>query len=103
MRKLTVKRKWSIIECGSKIFLYVQCPKNISTHNFDGNYFMEIRLKNGKTVTADILDEPTIIMIRSSTSCTPYTVPAGTEDVELLAVPHYDFSAGNPFTFEKMK
>ena len=100
MRKLTVKRKWSIVECASKIYLYVQCSKKNSTHNVGGNYFMQIRIKNGKTVTADILDEPTIIMIGSSTAYTEYTVPAGTADVNLVAKPHYNPAAGNPFTFE---
>lgn len=102
MRKLTVKRKWSIVECASRIFLYVQCPKKISTHNVGGNYFIQIRVKNGKTVTADILDEPTIVMIGSSTAYTTYTIPEGTEDVSLMVRPHYNPKEGNPFTFEEM-
>ena len=101
MRKLTVKRKWSFIESGSKIYLYVQCSKANSTHNIGGNYFVQIPIKNGKTVTADITDEPTIIMIGSNTAYTPYTVPAGTDDVNLLTKPHYSPAKGNPFTFEK--
>lgn len=39
MRKLSVKRKWSIIECASKIYLYVQCPEEYATHNIDGKNF----------------------------------------------------------------
>ncbi|MCH5154982.1 MAG: hypothetical protein J1F69_00090 [Clostridiales bacterium] len=101
MRKLTVKRKWSIVECFPKIYLYVQCERKHSTHNVNGNYFIRIRIKNGKTVTADITDEPTIIMIGSNTAYTPYTVPAGTDDVNLLTKPHYSPAKGNPFTFEK--
>ena len=43
MRKLSVKRKWSIIECASKIYLYVQCPEEYATHNIDGKNFREYR------------------------------------------------------------
>lgn len=103
MRKLTVKRKWSFIESGSKIYLYVQCSKANSTHSIGGNYFVQIPIKNGKTVTAEILDDvPTIIMIGSSTARTEYTIPAGTADVNLLTKPHYNLAEGNPFTFETM-
>ena len=102
MRKLSVKRKWSIIECASKIYLYVQCPEEYATHNIDGKNSREYRLKNGKTVTTDIFDEETLIYIDSSTMNVSYTVAAGTEDVNLLAKPHYNFAQGNPFTIEKI-
>lgn len=102
MRKLIVKRKWSIVECASKVHLYVQCPKRNSTDIIDGVYYRAIRMKNGKTVETDILDEPTMLIIGSSTAGTPYTVPAGTEDVKLMVRPHYDPAHGSPFTFETM-
>lgn len=102
MRKLIVKRKWSIVECFSRVNLYVQCPKRNSTHNIDGVYYRAIRIKNGKTVETDILDEPTMLIIGSSTAGTPYTVSAGTNDVKLMVRPHYNPAQGNPFTFETM-
>ena len=102
MRKLNVKRKWSICECASKINLYIQCPEEYATHNIDGKNFREYRLKNGKTVTADIFDEETKIYIESSTMQVSYTIEAGTEDINLLAKPHYNPMQGNPFTIEKM-
>lgn len=103
MRKLIVKRKWSIIECASKVYLYVQCAKRNSTHTINDVYYKAIRIKNGKTVEADILDEqPTMLIIGSSTANTPYTVPAGTDDVKLMVRPHYSPVDGNPFTFEVM-
>lgn len=103
MRKLIVKRKWSIVECASKVYLYVQCAKRNSTHTINDVYYRAIRIKNGKTVEADILDEqPTMLIIGSSTANTPYTVPAGTDDVKLTVRPHYNPAEGNPFTFDTM-
>ncbi len=103
MRKLTVKRKWSIIECASKIYLYVQCAARNATHEFDGKHFTQYRLKNGKEVSLDILDDPTIIMIESSTMSVSYTVPEGSTDITLLAKPHYNPACGNPFTIEPIE
>lgn len=102
MRKLTVKRKWSIIECASKINLYVQCPEEYATHHIDGKNFKEYRLKNGKTVEVDIFDEETLIYIDSSTMSVSYTIAAGTENVNLIAKPKYSPAQGNPFTIEKI-
>ena len=36
MRKLTLKRKWSLIECGSRIFYYVQCAEQDATVELKG-------------------------------------------------------------------
>lgn len=102
MRKLIVKRKFSIVECASKINLYVQCAKRNSTDVIDDVYYKAIRIKNGKTVEVDILDEPTMLIIGSSTALTPYTVPEGSDDVRLMVRPHYSPAQGNPFTFETM-
>lgn len=102
MRKLIVKRKFSIVECASRIYLYVQCAKRNSTHTIDGVYYRQIRIRNGKTVETDILDEPTMLIIGSSTANTPYTVPEGSDDVKLMVRPHYNLAEGNPFTFETM-
>ncbi len=103
MRKLTVKRKWSIVECASKIYLYVQCAARIATHEFDGKHFTQYRLKNGKAVELDILDEPTVVMIESSTMRVSYTVPEGSTDIKLLTKPHYNPACGNPFTIEPIE
>ncbi len=103
MRKLTVKRKWSMIECASRIYLYVQCAERNATHSFDGKHFMQYRLKNGKAVELDILDDPTIIIIESSTMSVTYTVPEGSTDITLLAKPHYAPFSGNPFTIEPIE
>ena len=102
MRKLSVKRKWSLCECASRIYLYIQCPEEYATHNIDGKDFIQYRLKNGKTVIADILDEQTAVYIESSTMSVSYTVEEGSEDVTLLAKPSYNPMKGNPFTIEKI-
>ena len=102
MRKLNVKRKWSICECASRIYLYVQCPAEYATHSIDGKNFREYRLKNGKTITADIFDEETTVYVESSTMRVSYTIAEGTEDVTLLTKPHYNPMQGNPFTIEKI-
>ncbi len=103
MRKLTVKRKWSIIECASKINLYVQCGARNSMQELEGDQFTQFRLKNGKSISLDIPDEPTLVMIASSTMSVPYTVPEGSTDVTLLAKPHYNPAHGNPFTIEPIE
>lgn len=102
MRKLTVKRKFSIVECASKVFLYVQCPKQVSTHNFDGMYFKQYRLKNGKAVETDILDDPTVVIVETSTMRVGYTVPQGDADVTLVTKPRYCPSEGNPFSLTQL-
>lgn len=102
MRKLTIKRKWSMVECGSRIYLYVQCAKANSTDIIGDTYYNKMRIKNGKTVELEILDVPTKLIVASSTAQTEYTVPEGSDDVKLMVRPHYCLSEGNPFTFEKL-
>lgn len=102
MRQLTVKRKWSLIECASRIRLYIQCHESAATHQIDGKNFKEYPLKNGKSVTAEIVaDEETQVYIESSTMQVSYRVPAGEDDVTLLAKPHYNPAQGNPFVIER--
>lgn len=103
MRNLTVKRKWSIVECGSKIRLFVQCPKEQATCTIEEKYFIEYRLKNGKTVVAPMLEDETAVFVESSTMSVSFTVPAGTNDVSLLAKPSYNPAQGNPFTLTEIK
>lgn len=104
MRKLTVKRKWSIIECASRITLFVQCDEeNATVAGNDGRFFVTMPLKNGKAVTVDISDDATTVFVESSTMQATYTVPAGTADVTLIAKPEYSPAEGNPFTFTEVK
>ena len=104
MRKLTIKRKWSIIECASKIYLFVQCSEEEGKHKFGDVNFKEVDLlKNGKTLTVDIWDEETAVLVMSSTMQATFVVPAGTEDVSLLAVPKYNPMQGNPFIISEIK
>lgn len=99
MRKLTVKRKWSFIECASRITLFVQCDEpDAAVKGDDGKFFKAMPLKNGKTVTTEIPDDETMIFVESSTMQARYTVPAGTEDVTITAKPEYSPMEGNPFT-----
>ena len=98
MRKLTLKRKWSIIECGSRIFYYVQCAEADATVEVKGVKCRELgQIKNGKAVEAEITDEQTAVFLVSSTMCADYTVPAGEGDVNLVAKPKYSPMNGNPF------
>ncbi|MDE6758664.1 MAG: hypothetical protein K2J89_05240 [Clostridia bacterium] len=104
MRKLSIKRKWSIIECASKIYLYVQCPEEEKTYKIDGIACKQIGLfKNGKTVELDIWEEETEVFVVSSTMQASFTVPAGTDNVSLLAVPSYNPMQGNPFKISELK
>ena len=98
MRKLNVKRKWSIIECGSRITLFVECAADEATAKIDGKTFKSYPLKNGKTVAVDIGDESTLVYVTSSTMSVSHTIPVGTEDVSLTTAPHYNPMQGNPFT-----
>lgn len=102
MRKLTLKRKWSLIECASRIYLYVQSSIEQADAEIDGIDCRALgRLKNGKTVTVDIPDDATAVFVVSSTMQASYTIPAGTADVSLLAKPSYNPAQGNPFTISE--
>lgn len=102
MRKLNVKRKWSIIECGSKIRLFVQCPEDKAQCRFEGVACKQVKLGNGKTVTEEIEDTQVKVFVSSSTMTAEFTVEAGSADVNLLAKPKYNPVYGNPFTIEKI-
>ncbi len=98
MRKLTLKRKWSIIESGSRIFYYVQCADADATVEVKGVKCRELgKIKNGKAVETEISDEQTTVFLVSSTMCADFTVPAGESDVSLVAKPKYSPANGNPF------
>lgn len=104
MRKLTIKRKWSIVECASKISLLVEIHEgegNGKTN--DGVGCKELPFKNGKSITLDITNDATQICVLSSTMRVVYTIPAGDSDVNLIAYPKYDPSQGNPFVIEEVK
>lgn len=102
MRKLTLKRKWSITECASKIVYFVQCAEAEADSEVDGVKCKEIgRIKNGKSIEVEITNEQTEIFLASSTMCARFTVEAGEEDVSLLAKPTYNPAQGNPFVISK--
>ena len=102
MRKLNVKRKWSIIECGSKISLLIQCPESQATCRFEGAPCKQFKLGNGKTVEVEIEEEEVKVFVVSSTMTAKFVVAAGNEEVKLLAKPKYNPMYGNPFTIEKI-
>ncbi|MDE6362365.1 MAG: hypothetical protein K2L53_05245 [Clostridia bacterium] len=103
MRKLTIKRKWSLIECGSRIYLYVQCSKDDANCKNGEEYYKQFDFKNGKTVTVDIWNEETQVLVVSSTMQAEYTVAAGENDANLIASPRYSMFEGNPFTIAEVK
>lgn len=104
MRKLTITRKRKFIECATKIDISVQCPSALADcKGSDDKYYKNAGiLKNGKSLTLDITEEETKIYITSSTMQVAYTIPAGTEDVNLITYAIYDISKGNPFVIEKL-
>ena len=103
MRKLTVNRKRSIIESGSKIFLYVQSNEEDSDCKAGDKFFKQSLIQNGKSVVVDIWNEETVVMVVSSTMQAKFTVPAGESDVTLLTSPKFSPFAGNPFTITEIK
>lgn len=103
MRKLTVNRKRSIIECGSKISLLVQCAEEEANCQGGDKFFKQFPLKNGKSVTVDIWNEETLVLVVSSTMQADYTVSAGENDVTLMTSPKYSPFEGNPFTIQEVK
>lgn len=104
MRKLTITRKRKFIECATKIDISVQCPSALADcKGSDDKYYKNAGiLKNGKSTSLEITEEETKIYITSSTMQVAYTIPAGTEDVNLLTYAIYDVSKGNPFVIEKL-
>ncbi|MDE6275056.1 MAG: hypothetical protein K2M75_00810 [Clostridia bacterium] len=103
MRKLTIKRKWSIIECGSKIHLYVQCSKDDAVCKHGEDYFKHFDFKNGKSVEVEIWNEETKVLVVSSTMEVSYAIPAGENDANLIASPKYSPLQGNPFIIQEVK
>ncbi|MDE5755892.1 MAG: hypothetical protein K2I23_02250 [Clostridia bacterium] len=103
MRKLTVKRKWSIIECASKISLFVQCSKDDAVCKHGEDYFQQFDFKNGKSIQVEIWNEETKVLVVSSTMEASYTIPAGENDINLIAAPKYAPMQGNPFIITEVK
>lgn len=108
MRKLTVIRKKSIINCLGRIFLYVSCTKEESEIYFDGIPYKQIGImKNGEMQEFEIDDEEKIFFLSFSKTMpeeynATYKIEKGTEDITLLASPHYNPFKGNPFTVDKL-
>lgn len=103
MRKLTIKRKWSIIESGSRITLAVECDEEKSNAKLEDKFFVVMPIKNGETKELEISDNQTLVCLQSSTMDAEFVVPAGTENVTLLAKPKYNPMQGNPFTITEIK
>ncbi len=103
MRKLSIKRKWSIIECGSKIQLFVECAQEESNVSIDGKFFKEFKFANGKTVETQIANDSVTVIVTSSTMEARYTIPEGENDAALLAAPKYAPMQGNPFIISEIK
>ena len=103
MRKLIVQRKWRIIECGSRIMLSVSCGEDIANSKIDDKPFITMPIKNGKSIEIEICEEETIVYLSSSTMEVDYTIPAGAENVTLLAKPKYNPMQGNPFIITEIK
>lgn len=104
MRKVTLKRKFSIIECASKIVLLVQCADEDAEVDVNKIPCKVLgKLKNGKTVEFEIGNEETNVFIESSTMLASYAIPAGTENVSLVAYPKYNLAEGNPFTIKQVQ
>lgn len=103
MRKLTVNRKRSIIESGSKIYLYVQCNEEDCDCKAGDKFFKQFLIQNGKSVEVEIWNEETLVSVASSTMQTDFTVPAGESDFTLLTSPKFSPFAGNPFSIVEIK
>lgn len=101
MRKLTVKRKFSIVECATRTKLYVQTDKRANTVVFDGLHFFEYRLKNGKTVELDIPSEKTVVvLVKTSIQTLRFEAREGEGDIGLIVRAHYYPAKQNPFTLD---
>ncbi|MBD5132378.1 MAG: hypothetical protein HDT28_07330 [Clostridiales bacterium] len=102
MRKLTVKRKWSFVECVTRPDLYVQCfKKSKASLRADDMLFENVgKLKNGKEITVDIPDEEIVVLLAVGKMQAALRVPSGENDVALLVKAHYTPAKGNPFSIE---
>ena len=103
MRKLTVTRKRSLIECASKITLLVECAKDEATTTANLKFFKDFKFQNGKSVELQIPNDSVTIMVVSSTMTAQYDIPAGEQDVTLMAKPKYSPMEGNPFIISEIK
>ncbi len=103
MRKLTFKRKWSIIESGSRIILSVECEEEKANSKIDDKPFISMPIKNGKALELEISDNQTMVYLSSSTMDAEFVIPAGTNDITLLATPKFNPMEGNPFTITEEK
>lgn len=103
MRKLTFTRKKAFVECGSRIMLAVECAEDKANVEIDGKPAFEMIIKNGETVEFEISEEQTMVYLSSSTMDTEFGIPAGTENVKLIAKPKFNPTQGNPFTITEEK
>ncbi len=104
MRTLTIKRKKSFVACLGVFKVYVEDHNNSELVINDVPCRKLGTLKNGQEVTFQIDDEQVKIFViadsASKSYCNDmYVVDAGTEDVSLEGICHFNPFIGNPFRF----
>lgn len=87
VRKLTVTRQKAVTGCAVAMHVYVQCNKAIATDTINGRHFRKIDVKNGGTMTTEILVEPVLLHIVIGKAEAQYLVEAGDSDVCLNVRP----------------
>lgn len=97
MRKLFVKRKWSIVECVTRVFFYVECGKKKSAQQIGDRYYEKYRLRNGKTLEIEIPNDERYVRVMTNTTQSYYIIAAGENDVYLTVKPEYCPAKKNPF------
>lgn len=87
VRKLTVTRQKAVTGCAVAMNVYVQCNKAIATTEIDGKHFRRIDVKNGGTITTEILVEPVLVYMVIGKAEAQYIVEPGACDVCLNVKP----------------
>ena len=104
MRKVFLTRDKSFVGCLGKLNVYVEDQVNSETVIADIPCRKVCRIANGETVSFDIGEEETRVIViadqLSKNYCNDYyRISAGTTDVEIGGKCTYNPGAGNPFRF----
>lgn len=104
MRKVYLTRDKSFVGCLGKLNVYVEDASNPETVISDIPCRKVCRIANGETVSFDIGEEETRVIViydqLSKNYCNDfYRIPAGVADVEIGGKCTYNPGAGNPFRF----
>lgn len=106
-RKVTLKRKKSIVASIMKVYVYVQSVE-ANDLELDGINLklIDSPLKNGKSISFDVSQDDCYIYVVFDKHFpkkfnTKYLLEAGKEDVELFTKPKLDPFRGNPFIIFK--